>query len=135
MTDCRTQPQTVDRADVRDDIDYLLDDSPGDLKRIQENRAFIRKAKTKPIPEEDAKVKVFGVKSVNLNAILKKNIEGRNITTVDHLCKMYLDMTIEQRQKYQRRRRKVPFNLLFILLLAIGAAVGLMILLFFLGGI
>jgi len=80
-------------------------------------------------------VKVFGVKNINLNAILKKNIENRSIFTVDHLCKMHYEMTLAQMLKNRKKKRPMPFNLIWLVILIIGVPAAIIILLVLFGGI
>lgn len=120
---------------VESEIDKLLRDYPEELKKVRENRTFLKKASEMPIPKEKAEVKVFGVKNINLNAILKKNIENRSIFTVDHLCKMHYEMTLAQMLKNRKKKRPMPFNLIWLVILIIGVPAAIIILLVLFGGI
>jgi len=64
--------------------------------------------KTKKIDSGYENVSVFGVKNVNINAILKDNLLDRSIFTTDKLCRMFLSCTLEQLKKYEKR------NVLFL---------------------
>lgn len=120
--------------DVHRDVDLLLRDEPEELQRVQEHRRFIEEIEEHPIEDAASRVRVFGVKDVDLNAILKKNVLNRSIFTVDELCEMFLAMTIEKMVKYQKKKRKMDFDMGWLLLLLIGAPAAIVILLVLLGG-
>ena len=123
----------MQRNDVHEDIDALLMDKPEELANVHEHRQFLQDIENEPITDEQAQVRVFGVKSVNLNAILKKNVLNRSIFTVDELCEMFLAMTIEKMVKYQKKKRTMGFDMMWMVLLIIGAAAAIVILMMFLG--
>ena len=105
---------------VDGNVDSLLSERPEERKRIQDNRSFAEDFKKEPIADSHATVKAFG-KSVNLNAVLKKDIDKRSVFTVDNLCDMFLSWRIDQLQKYQKKKRGMDFNWIWLLLLmAIG---------------
>ena len=116
---------------VEQKVDKILAGRPEALKKVKDNRAFIEKIKTHRVKDEKAKVKVYGYKDVNLNAILKNNIWNRGIFTVDKLCRMHLGATLEQLKKYEKKKRPTMFRYWFIFLIIIGvfAAVVVIILL------
>lgn len=123
------------KPSVESDVDAILKGYPEELKKVRENREFLKKAKENPIPKDKAEVKIFGVKAVNLNAILKKNIENRSIFTVDHLCKMHYEMTLAQMLKNRKKKRPLPFDLKWLIVLIIGVPVAFIILIMLFGGI
>ena len=123
------------KPDVEDDVDKVLQGYPEELKKVRENREFLKRTKEHPIPKDKAKVIVFGVKAVNLNAILKKNIENRSIFTVDHLCAMHYEMTLAQMLKNRKKKRPISFDMWWLVLLIIGVPAAIIILLVLFGGI
>ena len=104
---------------------------PHELEKINENKAFVKAIKTIPIPDKNATISVFGT-SVNVNAILKKNIWDRSIYTVDTLCDMFLGMNIERQKKYLKKKRKTSMNVLWLILLFMGIGIALIIIILFL---
>jgi len=121
--------------DLHKDIDRMIEHNhPEELKQIYENREFFKQAEEEPIAPEAAKIKVFGVEDVNLNAITKLNVLGRSIFTVDELCEMFLAMTIEQMIKFQKKKRGLSFDMGWLILLLIGVPVAIVILIMFMGG-
>ena len=129
---------SVDVDRVRKDIDVLLEGRPEELKRIQENRAFAEKFAEHPIKESDANVNACG-KSINVNAILKANLENRSIYTVNSLCDMFLSWRLEQLKKYLSKKKTLDFNYTWLLVLIIICVAGLVFFLVFimprLGGV
>jgi len=113
-------------------IDELLKDSPETLKKVRDNRRFKKRIRFRRVVPKYDNVKVFGVKSVNINAILKDNLWDRSIFTTDKLCRMFLSMTLEQLKKYEKKKRAVPLNMLWIVLLMIGVVVAILVVLFLL---
>ena len=121
----------VDSAE--DEVDKLFKDRPVELKKIRDNQKFIHEVEEKPLPVEVASIPVFGT-SVDFNAILKDNIWNRSAYTVDMLCDMFLSMNIARMKKYQAKKRKLPMNLLWIMLILMCVGVAVIILILFLKG-
>lgn len=118
---------------VEDNVDRLFKDRPMELKKIRDNKAFIKEIEVNPLPVKVASIPVFGT-SVDFNDILKDNIWNRSAYTVDMLCDMFLHMNIERMKKYQAKKRKIQTNLLWILLILMFVGVGLIVLVMFLKG-
>ena len=116
-----------------DEIDRLFKDRPIELKKIQDNKKFIREIEADPLPTEVASIPVFGT-CVNFNAILKDNIWNRSAYTVDMLCDMFLHMNIEKMKKYQAKKRKVSNNVIWLLIILMGVGVAVIVLILFLTG-
>lgn len=118
------------------DINKLVDDTlknkPESLRRIIRNREFKKKLREFCVDPESENVSVFGVKNVNLNAILKNNLWDRSIFTTDKLCRMFLSYTLEQMKKYEKKKRVVPLNMLWIVLLMFGVIAVVMVVIFLL---
>ena len=118
-----------DPVRVEDDVDILLKDRPDELKRIQENRSFEKRFVSEPIDDEHKNVRVFG-RNVNLNAVLKQNIDKRSVFTVDNLCDMFISWRIEQLMKYQKKKRGIDFNwawLLILIMIGVGGMLFVMV--------
>ena len=104
------------KDNVGDEIVDLFQNRTAELKKIKDNQKFIREVEENPLPVEVASIPVFGT-SVDFNAILKDNIWNRSAYTVDMLCDMFLHMNIERMKKYQAKKRKLPTNILWVLLI------------------
>ena len=123
---------------ISKDVDVLLQGRPEELKRIQENRAFSEKFENNPVKGNAANIDAFG-KNVNINAIIKANLENRSIYTVNSLCDMFLSWRLEQLKKYLAKKRALDFNYTWLIILIIIGLGGMMFFLFFilprLGGV
>ena len=115
------------KEDVGRDVDILLEKQPEELKRIRENRAFLKKVEKEPIIKEEATIDTFTdakrqVVSVDINVILKDNIRNRDCFVIDHLCKMFLEMTYQDLFKFRKKKRPLPFNYMWLIIILIGLA-------------
>ena len=122
----------MEYRNVENQVDKLLVERPEALKRVKDNRKFIQTIRNQKIKNSHANVKVFGVKNVNLNAILKDNIWNRSIFTTDKLCRMFLGCTLEQLKKYEKKKRAVPMNMIWIIILIFGIIIVILIVVFLL---
>jgi len=120
----KTEPKTEDLVDK-----ILEGRSPSEIERVKDNREFIKKIKDKPLPKGKDIVKVFGVRDVNLNAILKDNIWNRSIFTTDHLCRVVFTMRFEQIRKYLAKKRSKPFDMWFLVIIIIAVVAAIIIIL------
>ena len=109
---------------VHKDIDVLLSGRPEELKRIQKNRAFADEFESNPVKEDSAVVDACG-KNININAILKANLENRSIYTVNSLCDMFLSWRLEQLKKYLAKKKGIDFNYTWLIILVIICVAGL----------
>jgi hypothetical protein len=116
------------------DIDYknVFKNKPETLKRVRDNLIFKKYIQENRVDPKSENVKVFGVKNVNINAILKDNLWDRSIFTTDKLCRMFLSCTLEQLKKYERKKRAVPMNMLWIVAIIIGVILVVIVILFLL---
>ena len=121
----------LDTVDVA--IDNLLKESPVELKKIRDNKEFIKEVKEHPLPLDVASIPVFGT-SVDLNAILKNNLWDRTAYFVDMACEGFAHMTYEQLKKYLAKKRKIPNNILWLLFILMFVGIGVIILILFLQG-
>jgi len=118
--------------DLNKQIDKVLEGRPDALKLRRDNREFINEIEEKQVKKDVATIKVFGVKSVNVNAILKDNIWNRSIFTTDKLCRLFLGCTLEQLKKYERKKRTMGINLMWVLIIVFGIVIAIMVMFFLL---
>ena len=118
--------------DIEDKIDKILGGKPEALKQVKNNRRFKNRIMTTQINPSHEDIKVFGVKNVNLNAILKDNLWDRSIFTTDKLCRMFLSCTLEQLKKYESKKRSIPLNMVWIILIMMGVVIAILVVLFLL---
>ena len=122
------------QENVEEQIDQTLNElftsKPAMLEKIKDNRDFIKNVKKEELPSTT--VKVFGVKDVNVNAILKDNIWNRSIFTTDKLCRMFLGATLAQLKKYEAKKRHASFDAWWILILIFLGVGGVILVIMFL---
>ena len=105
---------------IESQVDQMLAGKPESLKKVKDNRRVKKRIRVRRVSKEAENVPVFGAKDVNVNAILKDNLWDRSIFTTDKLCRMFLSCTLEQLKKYERKKRSVPLNMLWIVLLMVA---------------
>lgn len=126
---------------VEDKVDTFFkkqEELPPELKAVTENMDFEKEVENEPIPPGVGEVKVFGCETWDINAILKGNYWRRTIYTTDKLCKLFLKADLEQKKKYLRKKNPMEFNMMWLLILAVGGVVAILVILFLLprlGGI
>ena len=123
----------TEKVDVDTIVDKMFQDHPVELKKIKDNKKFLKEVEKKPLPVEVASIPVFGT-SVDLNAQLKNNIWDRSAFFIDMECENFARMSYEQLKKYLAKKRKMPSNIIFILIILLGVGVGMIILILFLTG-
>lgn len=126
-------------ADVTEQIDNILNESPSEIKKVKENLQFMSDVQEGNIPRGEEVVAVFGVETFDLHDIFKDNVWDRSIFTTDSIVNMCIETSIEKMKKYLPKKTKKPFEYWWlILLLIIGVGAVLVIILFLLpmlGGI
>ena len=121
--------------DLNRRIDEILEDRPDALKLRKDNRMFINKLEEQQVDPKEEIVKVFGVKSVNVNAMLKDNIWNRSIFTTDKLCRLFLGCNLEQLKKYEKKKRVMSLNMMWILIIMFGVVIAILVMVFLLPAI
>jgi hypothetical protein len=119
-----------DHNHIKKEIDVLLQDRPDELKRVQENRAFVENFKAEPIADSHKMVPAFG-KDVNLNAVLKLNTDKWNEFTFDNFCDMFSSWKLAQLEKYLKKKRGLDFNWMWLLILVFLGIGGLIVVMMF----
>lgn len=127
--------QRVDEITVQKD-DETEEFNPADfspeLKNTEENLRFIKKIKDYPIPKKMHEKTIFFYEVFDpAIQVFADNIWNRSIFVVDKLCDMFFAATLEQQNKYVKRKRPVGFNMVFLLILLLGG-IGVIMVIFFL---
>lgn len=123
--------KNIDEVDAA--IDQMMHDNPVELKKIKDNKIFLKEIEAHPLPVEVVSIPVFGT-SVDLNAILKNNLWDRTAYFVDMMCDGFAHMTLEQLKKYLEKKRKMPMNIIWLMIILAAVGVGVVILILFLKG-
>lgn len=124
------KPISNNHEDINRVVDgFLQGQSPSEQQRLKDNRRFIKDVAENPLSDKKSHVKVFGVKDININAILKDNIWNRGIFTTDHLCRVVFQLRYEQIKKWLSQKRKKPFEHWMLVLIIVGVAIALVVIL------
>ncbi len=117
-----------------EELDQLFQERglPPELKVVGDNMAFEKKVEENPVPSGIGKVNVFGYETWDINGILKGNYWRRSIYVTDKLCKLFLKADLNQKKKYLRKRNPMGFDMKWLLLIAIGGIVCLLVFVFLL---
>jgi len=100
------------------------------LQETYENLKFRKKVKEKPVMKNRDYL-VFGV-VVSLNEFLNLRLWQRSIYVTDKLLRLVARASYEQQKKYITKKRQVPINALWIILIMIIIVVALLVILFLL---
>lgn len=114
-------------------VDNLFQDDPVELHKIKDNQEFFKKVEDKPLSMDVVSIPVFGT-SVDFNAILKENLWDRTAYFVDMMCDGFAHMTVEQLKKYLAKKRKLPMNIIWLLIILMLVGVAVIVLILFLKG-
>lgn len=110
-----------------------IDNLDSTLIETTSNLTFEKNIKENPIEPGVGAIEVFGYETWDINAILKGNYWGRSIFTTDMLCKMFLKWNYARQKKYLEKKRKMEFDMIWIVILMVGAVVVIFVIMIMLG--
>jgi len=115
--------------DVESEIDAVLNqDKYPEFEAIKENLDFEKTIKEDPVPQGKHIKKIFGYYKVDLADILKLNLWNRSIYSTDKISRLFLSANFEQQKKYLVKKRQVPMNFWFLIIILMAAGVGIIVL-------
>ena len=133
--------------DPHDEVDELLKrkkDKPGDnvfrkdllskseqLQRTYDNLLFRKKVRDEPLMKQHD-YRVFGVKTVSLNEFLALRMWPRSIYVTDKLLRLVASSKLEALKRYVAKKRAVPMNMIWILIIIFGVVIVIIVVLFLL---
>jgi hypothetical protein len=107
-----------------------------ELLKVEKNLRFTDKMRKKPLKKDEHTKTIFGCIPVDPTIqVYGDNHWDRGIYIVDELCDIYVSATLEQQQKYLRKKRKMDSKMLFILLLMGFGGLAIIFMLFLMGAI
>jgi len=119
-----------------DQMNYLkrkpMEYSP-ELKRVEDNLRFSKKMNDDPLQKHTHERVIFGRTFDPAVQVYGNNIWDRSIFDVDALCDLYVSASIDQQQKYLKKKRKTDSNMLWLLILVGFGGVALLILFIVMG--
>jgi len=118
-------------------IDQLISDTKPSVegkskqvKKIYDNLKFQKDVEENPIMV-DKTYRCFG-KNISLSKYLKMRIFPRSIYDTDKLMRLAVTAKYELLKKYISKKRVVPMNMIFILLILVGVIIAVLVVAFLL---
>jgi len=97
------------------------------MQQVYHNLTFRNKVKEKPIMTDKYNKKIFGVETINLQPYLNMRMWPRSIYVTDKLIRLTAAARLEFLTRYLKKKRVMPFNMLFLLILVVGIVLALLI--------
>jgi len=97
------------------------------MQQVYHNLTFRNKVKEKPIMTNKYNKKIFGVETINLQPYLNMRMWPRSIYVTDKLIRLTAAARLEFLTRYLKKKRVMPFNMLFLLILVVGIVLALLI--------
>jgi len=121
----------IDNLLKRREKDLNVPKSVG-LKKIYDNIRFTETVKTNPLMLKKEYKGYDGYKVINLNSFLNLRLYPRSIYTTDKLLRLVASSRYEQLKKHIQKKRAVPMNMLWIILIIMGVIIAILAILFLL---
>ena len=128
----KTEEQPKKPKSIEEEIDEIIGDTP-EMEFVKGNLQFDKEIEQDPIHPKECEVNVFGYYPIDLHGILKINPWKRSIYTTDKLCRLFLTANFEQMKKYLTKKRQIPTNIWFFVIITIAVAAAV-VLIFLIGG-
>jgi hypothetical protein len=127
--------------DPHDEIDRLIDRKPEhrpdlmskseQLQKTYDNLVFRKTVRDNPLTVKH-EIKVFGYETVSLNEFLALRLWPRSIYVTDKLLRLVASSKLEALKRYVQKKRAVPMNMIWILLIIFGVVIVIIVILFLL---
>ena len=101
------------------------------LRKIYDNIRFTSEVKKTPLMLKK-EYHGYDYKVINLNSFLNLRLYPRSIYTTDKLLRLIASSRYEQLKKHIQKKRAVPMNMLWIVLIIIGVIMAIVVILFLL---
>jgi hypothetical protein len=101
------------------------------LQKIYDNIKFSNEVKQNPLLLKK-EYKGFDCKVINLSSFLNLRLYPRSIYTTDKLLRLVASSRYEQLKKHIAKKRAVPMNMLWIVMIIIGVIMAIVVILFLL---
>ena len=108
------------------------------MQKAYSNVVFRNKVKEAPILGDKYKKLIFGVEYINLQPYLNMRMWPRGIYTTDKLLRLDASAGLEFLKRYLAKKRTLPFNMWWLLIIIFGVIGAIFVILFLLpqlGGI
>jgi hypothetical protein len=101
------------------------------LQKTYDNLVFRKEVREKPLINKH-EYKVFGYQTVSLNEFLALRLWPRSIYVTDKLLRLVASSKLEALKRYVAKKRSIPMNMIWILLIIFGVVIVIIIILFLL---
>ena len=125
---------------VHDKVDAVLKSRSNrmtikDLQEAKERKDFAKKVEEEPIMTNTMDRKYYNWDVISLGSYIKQMSYPDSIYLTDELIRLSLKADLEMKQKYLDRKRKVPMNMIWILIIVFGIIIAVLIIAMFGGAI
>ena len=125
---------------VHDKVDAVLKSRSNrmtikDLQEAKERKDFAKKVEEEPIMTNTMDRKYYNWDVISLGSYIKQMSYPDSIYLTDELIRLSLKADLEMKQKYLDRKRKVPMNMIWILIIFFGNIIAVLIIAMFGGAI
>jgi len=108
------------------------------MQQVYHNLTFRNKVKDNPVMSDKYKKEIFGVETLNLQPFLNMRMWPRSIYVTDKLIRLTAAARLEFLKRYIAKKRNVPSNMLWLIIIIFGVIAAIFLILFLLpqlGGI
>ena len=120
--------EDADKLSGREGIPRELLGKSEELQKTYDNLLFRKKFRDNPLIEKH-EYRVFGVETVGLNEFLSLRMWPRSIYVTDKLLRLVAGSKLEVLKRYLVKKRAVPMNMLWILLIIFGVVIAIVVIL------
>ena len=117
-------------SDTSKRVDELLMKKTGissNLEQIRENIVFVDKVQNNPVNTESFNDMVFGVEIMNINPYIEQQALPSSIYFIDKLIRLNTKASLEWMKRYLAKKRHVPIQLIWILIIVFGVIVAIVV--------
>lgn len=101
------------------------------LERTYDNFVFRKKYRENPLTSKK-KYKVYGYETVSLSSFLEMRMWPRSIYVTDKLLRLVAGSKYEFLKRYMAKKRSIPLNMIWIIMLIFGVIIVIVVVLFLL---
>ena len=118
----------IKKKDVQGGKQYQYDQQ----QQVYSNLMFRNKTKEKPIKAGKYEKKIFGVEYIDLQPYLDMRMWPRSIYVTDKLIRLVAASRLEFLKRYLAKKRTMPFNMWWLLIIMFGVAGAILLIIFLL---
>ena len=100
-----------------------------EAQRVFDNVQFADEVSSNPISTRKFDKEVMGYETITFNHYLNQRIWPRSIYTTDKLVRLAMSAKLEFLKRYLSKKRSVPMNMIWLLLILFGVAAAIIVIL------